>query len=289
MSVAICAYQSSLAPENEYLKISNAPAWPLLERLERVSPAFATAVFRQAAGLAPCPGARAVVEWLQARGGEFAPVTGTPSAAAGATVFDLSVGSPLIPDPDVLRDPRAFTELLFGEMRRSGSAVGVGRYGEARLVPPDRTVHLGLDLFLEAGTPIFAPLDGTVRDVCPGDDSSDHGPAVILEHRVDGRRLTFHTLYGAFERLLSRRAGRGPAVPQGRAAGGRRRFSRERRPAAPPSFPDHPRHAGTKGGFPRLVLPGRKEVSLGFCPDPELVLGAFDHGQAGLEPAKGET
>ncbi len=288
MSVAICAYQTRLAPGNEYLKISNAPAWPLLEWLERVPPAFAAAVFRQAAGLPPCPGARAVVEWLRACGGEFAPVTGTPSSAAGATVFDLSVGSPLIPDPDVLRDPRAFTELLFGEMRRNGSPVGVGRYDEARLVHPDRTVHLGLDLFLEPGTPIFAPLDGTVRGVCPGDDRSDHGPAVILEHRVDGGRLTFHTLYGHLS----------ASSLEGLAEG--RPFLKGERLAAVGPFPENgggpPRlhfqiildMLGRKGDFPGSCRPGEREVWLGFCPDPELVLGAFDHGRAGREPAKSE-
>ncbi len=35
MSVCYCEWQTRQAPENEYLKISNAPAWELLERIER--------------------------------------------------------------------------------------------------------------------------------------------------------------------------------------------------------------------------------------------------------------
>jgi len=38
MSVAICARQSSLRPDNEYLKISNAPVWALLEKIRDLHP-----------------------------------------------------------------------------------------------------------------------------------------------------------------------------------------------------------------------------------------------------------
>jgi Ser/Thr protein kinase RdoA (MazF antagonist) len=46
MSVCICAYQQSLEPDNEYLSISEKPAWSLLEILRDVIPEHATDLFR---------------------------------------------------------------------------------------------------------------------------------------------------------------------------------------------------------------------------------------------------
>ncbi len=51
MSVCISAYQYSINPENEYLKISEKPAWDALEKLIAVDPSDALASFRDACGL----------------------------------------------------------------------------------------------------------------------------------------------------------------------------------------------------------------------------------------------
>lgn len=46
MSVCYCAWQASEAPENEYLAISNRPAWELLERLAKLPEGYPEEVFR---------------------------------------------------------------------------------------------------------------------------------------------------------------------------------------------------------------------------------------------------
>ena len=48
MSVCICAYQRSFEPDNEYLSISEKPAWSLLEILRNVTPEHATDLFHKA-------------------------------------------------------------------------------------------------------------------------------------------------------------------------------------------------------------------------------------------------
>lgn len=50
MSVCICAYQRSLEPDNEYLAISEKPAWAMLQRLAEIDPAEAQARLRRACG-----------------------------------------------------------------------------------------------------------------------------------------------------------------------------------------------------------------------------------------------
>lgn len=47
MSVCICAYQRSSEPDNEYLSISEQPAWALLEMLRDVIPEHVTELFRK--------------------------------------------------------------------------------------------------------------------------------------------------------------------------------------------------------------------------------------------------
>lgn len=51
MSVCYCAWQASKAPHNDYLNISNRPAWALLERLAALPADWPREVFRRACGV----------------------------------------------------------------------------------------------------------------------------------------------------------------------------------------------------------------------------------------------
>jgi 4-aminobutyrate aminotransferase-like enzyme/Ser/Thr protein kinase RdoA (MazF antagonist) len=286
MSVAICARQTELRPDNAYLAISNEPAWEALERLAGVSPALAAGIFRSACGKIPFPDSTKVSEWLAARTTEFAPVTGFPLASAPLAVFDLGVGSPLIANPAQVEDTEAFSRLLFGEMNRTGAAVGVGRYDEARLVytapafrPSDRplaegrTVHIGIDLFLEPGAPIFAPLEGTVHGVRNNAERLDYGPTIILEHQAGDGAPAFYTLYGHLGAASIRGLMKGRVIHKGELF------------AAVGTFPengDWPPHLhfqiildmlGRDGEFPGVARAGDREVWRSLCPDPNLILG----------------
>ncbi len=53
MSVCICAHQKSIEPDNEYLKISEKPAWGLLEKLGNVSSETVSQMFLDACNLTP--------------------------------------------------------------------------------------------------------------------------------------------------------------------------------------------------------------------------------------------
>ena len=53
MSVCICAHQKSIEPDNEYLKISEKPAWDLLEKLANVSSETASQMFLEACDTKP--------------------------------------------------------------------------------------------------------------------------------------------------------------------------------------------------------------------------------------------
>lgn len=58
----------------------------------------------------------------------------------------------------------------------------------------ERNVHIGLDLWLHNGAPIYTPLDGVVHSYNNNLGLGDYGPTIIVEHKVEGE--TIFTLYG---------------------------------------------------------------------------------------------
>ena len=98
-----------------------------------------------------------------------------------------------------------------------GAPIGIGRYDEARLLymsdafagsggehPERRTVHIAIDIFMEPGSPVLAPLPGRVHSVRDNAARLDYGPTVILEHAPAGRAGLLHALRAPDARLRSR-------------------------------------------------------------------------------------
>jgi murein DD-endopeptidase MepM/ murein hydrolase activator NlpD len=58
----------------------------------------------------------------------------------------------------------------------------------------ERNIHLGLDLWIAAGTAIFTPLDAEVHSFKNNNNFGDYGPTIILKHTIEN--IEFYTLYG---------------------------------------------------------------------------------------------
>ncbi|WP_299114730.1 peptidoglycan DD-metalloendopeptidase family protein [uncultured Winogradskyella sp.] len=58
----------------------------------------------------------------------------------------------------------------------------------------ERNIHLGIDLWIEANTAIYTPLDGQLHSFNDNSGYGDYGPTLILEHQHNG--IEFYTLYG---------------------------------------------------------------------------------------------
>jgi 4-aminobutyrate aminotransferase-like enzyme/Ser/Thr protein kinase RdoA (MazF antagonist) len=221
VSVVNSAYRKTLKPGDDYVTVTEAPAWDALERLAKIHPRFAHYTFRDACGLSAVPQTQAVQRRLKNSALEAASVLPMDLHTAPVRVFDLSSGSAFLGADPARAELSALTDAIFGEMRRSSSAVGIGQYNEARSIytsplfaandqtaddlPTDdlpiderRTLHLGIDFFVEPGTPVCAPLDGIVHSLANNRVQLDYGPVVILEHlrESDSDAATFFTLYG---------------------------------------------------------------------------------------------
>lgn len=216
VSVVNSAYRKTLKPDDAYVTVTEAPAWEALERLAKIHPRFAHYTFRDACGLSAVPQAHAVQRRLKSAAQKAASVLSIDLRTAPVRVFDLSSGSVFLGADPARVELSALTNAIFADIRRSGSAVGIGQYDEARLIytsplfaandrtlddlPADerRTLHLGMDFFVVPGTPVCAPLDGIVHSLANNRAHLDYGPVVILEHpsQSDSDGSTFFTLYG---------------------------------------------------------------------------------------------
>lgn len=226
-SVCISSHQSQLHPDNDYLLISQAPAFALLERLERIDPEFMVALCRRAAGFDATPNEGEIRAFLA--GTEtvslFRPPVDT-SARIAVLTGGQNPGMPAFSDP-------AFDGWLAAQrpaqLPEGQPFYGIGPYGEARTVyataqfadaasPERRTRHLGVDIFAPAGTALHAPLPGTVAFVAYNADPLDYGHTLILEHRTPAG-LPFWTLYGHLGASLPGLLSMGQQVAAGQIVG----------------------------------------------------------------------
>lgn len=123
-----------------------------------------------------------------------------------AIVLDLSTGAKLCGEDIAGLDVAELGELIDRTMTSAGTGFAFGRYAEPReLYSSDnfasdastesRTIHMGIDLFCVADTPVFSPLDAIVAFVANNTNELDYGPMVILSHKAKPAN-EFFTLYG---------------------------------------------------------------------------------------------
>jgi len=220
MSVCIAADQLRQAPGDEYLAVSQGAIAGVLPVLAAVPSRLARARMRQAAGLPAVPSAARVASWLASRAQDAAPVFPQPLREASTATVDLGVTSAIVHGDARLNAEPHLTARIAGFLASHGADVGVGAYREARSLyssplfqqggtaEEPRTIHLGVDLFVPAGTEVRAPLTGTVHRVGNNDASLDYGGVVLLRHETS-EGDTFYTLYGhlAPRSIASLRAG----------------------------------------------------------------------------------
>ncbi|WP_111683837.1 peptidoglycan DD-metalloendopeptidase family protein [Winogradskyella tangerina] len=119
--------------------------------------------------------------------------------------LDLSVDNPELKTVDVSNSD-ALERYIWNYMAQHKAKVAFGGYLERRGIynrsdyfnqenpEEERNIHLGLDLWIEADAPIYAPLNGVVHSFKNNTNFGDYGPTIILKHKIEGN--DFFTLYG---------------------------------------------------------------------------------------------
>ena len=107
-----------------------------------------------------------------------------------------------------ITDTIIFTAWVRKKLVDNDSRYGIGGYMEHRTLyerseifntdEEPRRLHLGVDIWADAGTPVYAAFNGTIHSFSHNDNFGDYGPTIILQHNLDG--LTLFSLYGHLSR-----------------------------------------------------------------------------------------
>ncbi len=267
-------------PANEYLQISDEPAWDLLGKWRKTDLSFAEASFRHACGLIPSPKEELFRKWIKGNHSKSI----SPLAFEKPAWLDLSVGSIELGNARNLSDADALDSKIMSMARSKTSDIVLGKYNEARAIysspafeqagnngPVWRTIHIGLDFFATPGTAVNAVLDGTVHSFANNNAERDYGPTIILEHRISNE-LCFYSLYGHLSVTSLQNISVGKQVHAGEkiAEVGDRKSNGNWTPHL--HFQVIMDMLGQQGDFPGVCNPGEAPVWLSLCPDPWLLI-----------------
>ncbi|PHN08290.1 aminotransferase class III-fold pyridoxal phosphate-dependent enzyme [Flavilitoribacter nigricans] len=282
VSVTNAAVNKDVEPENTYLLISERPAWELLQKWSAIPAALAHYTFRQTCGWEACPRAAIFREWA-ATYDEAPFVLDVDPVDNRITALDLRVGSSEFGNNESFNRIDRFDRTIQRMLEDAEADLGIGGYGEVRPFyttdayqvagnngPEWRTVHLGLDVWGEAGLPVVAPVAGKIHSIQDNQGDCDYGPTIILEHEVR-EDLTFYTLYGHLSADSLDGKQIGDAVQAGQVIAHIGNY---------PVNGNWPPHLHFQimldlleweGDFPGVAFPEQREVWMSICPDPALI------------------
>ena len=103
-----------------------------------------------------------------------------------------------------LDNSEQFELFIQEEISILGGSCGIGGYLEERVIyrrsshyenaDEPRCMHLGVDIWLDAGTEVFAYADGIIHSAAINNAYGDYGGTIILEHQFNNSKL--YSLYG---------------------------------------------------------------------------------------------
>ena len=196
------------------------------------------------------------------------------------TPFDLSACNLELNELNIA-DSSEFELYIEQLLDKKNAKVAYGGYNEIRtlykrsavfndLNTEERNIHIGLDLWIKAGTPVLAALDGRVHSFQYNDNLGDYGPTIILQHQLDEH--VFYTLYGhlSLESIASLKAG--DFFSKGRQLGtlGDNSVNGDYSPHL--HFQIIKNIAANSGDYPGVCSKNKLDYYLENCPDPNLLL-----------------
>ena len=187
---------------------------------------------------------------------------------------------------EILGDTNSFSSWVNQKLSEQHCRYGIGGYNEHRTIytrsahfdagEEPRRLHLGVDIWGEAGTPVYNFHEATVHSFQFNDHYGDYGATIILQYDFDG--LIVHALYGHLDlaSLAGLRVGQPiPADTQ---------IARFGKPEENGHWPPHLHFQlifdmkGFRGDYPGVCRFSEREQYLANSPDPRHILQyTFSH------------
>lgn len=194
--------------------------------------------------------------------------------------LDFTAGNPELTD-EIISDTAVFSSWITHQLESSDCRYGIGGYGEHRTIynrsahfntmeEEPRRLHLGIDIWSSAGTPVYNFYDAEVHSFKNNDQFGDYGGTIILKYDLDG--MIIYALYGHLS--VSSIAGltAGQVIPRGAV------FAFLGIPEENGHWPPHLHFQlifdlqGKTGDYPGVCQFSRRSAYLSNCPDPGLIL-----------------
>ncbi len=193
--------------------------------------------------------------------------------------FDFTASNTELSAGDVA-DTAKFSTWVNKKLADTNSKYGIGGYMEHRTLyarselfnteDEPRRLHLGVDIWADAGTTIYAPLAGHIHSFHDNDHHGDYGPTIILQHQLND--LTLYSLYGHLSRKDLEGLSVGDKIEKGKRLGS---FGSEEENG---HWPPHLHFQlmfdmeGCFGDYPGVGKFSEKDKWLKNIPDPNLIL-----------------
>ena len=186
-----------------------------------------------------------------------------------------------------LEDGDRFASYIKQKINEANALYGIGGYAEYRSFYSRSTVfnaapgfeprrlHLGIDIWGQAGTPVYAFMGGMVHSFAFNDRFGDYGATLILLHQLDG--IAFYSLYGHISLSDINDIQAGEYVIRGKE------IAHFGKPAENGNWPPHLHFQiihdleMKRGDYPGVCSYNEKDKYLKNCPDPDLVLNMMQY------------
>lgn len=193
--------------------------------------------------------------------------------------LDLSVTNKML-DAYNITDAKECQEYINKVLREQNGKIAYGGYLEKRNLYGSadrfkgeaiRNIHLGMDFWIAAGTPIYCPLAGTVHSFANNADFGNYGPTIILHHIY--KEYSFYTLYGHLSLESLEGLSVGKAIPKGTV------FATLGAPEVNVGYAPHLHFQVIldveqfNGDYPGVCAVERLSFYQNNCPNPNLLLG----------------
>ena len=182
--------------------------------------------------------------------------------------------------PEIVADTGLFSKWVNEQLITNNCRYGIGGYDEHRTLyarsalfddqAESRRLHLGVDIWGPAFTPIYNPIDGQVHSFNFNNHFGDYGATIILEHDLAG--IKFHSLYGHLSLASLSGLIVGTSIPKGE------KFTEFGIPAENGYWPPHLHFQlildmqQNKGDYPGVCAFSEREKYIRNCPDPNYIL-----------------
>jgi len=195
--------------------------------------------------------------------------------------FDLTATNTEL-TPSILADTDVFSQWVSAKLDESNAKYGIGGYNEHRTIysrsehfdteEEPRRLHLGIDIWGPAGTPVYNFYEAKVHSFKFNDNFGDYGATIILEYELGD--VTVFGLYGHLNLASIDGLSEGQIIPAGK------QFASFGVKEENGNWPPHLHFQlifnmqGLKGDYAGVCQFSKRENYLQNCPDPALVLSS---------------